>query len=129
MISPLTVADLIAVNLPKRPLLVYLGPCGTGEMQDARHLDESVHLINSCQLAGFRHVIGSLCRVNNKTCVNVASITYEVIRKGGMTDDSVSEGLHHAICELRDRWRSGLRAIESTEVTPGMESKERLAFL
>lgn len=129
MTSPLTVADLIAVNLRKKPLLAYLGACGTGEIQDARHLDESVHLINACQLAGFRHVIGTLCRVDDKTCVDVASITYEVIRKGGMTDDSVSEGLHHAVCELRNRWRNGLRATKSTAVTPEMESKERLALL
>ncbi|CAJ0541395.1 Ff.00g080290.m01.CDS01 [Fusarium sp. VM40] len=124
MTSPLTVADLIAINLRKKPLLAYLGACGTGEIQDARHLDESVHLINACQLAGFRHVIGTLCRVDDKTCVDVASITYEVIRKGGMTDDSVSEGLHHAVCELRDRWRSGLGARKPTEVTPEMEPRE-----
>lgn len=103
-----------------------------------------MHLINVCQLAGFRHVIGTLCRIDDKTCVDVASTTYKVIRKGGMTDDSVSEGLHHAVCELRDRWRSRLRARESTAVTPEMESRkikshikegdvqgkeERLAFL
>ncbi|KAF5585162.1 tpr domain-containing protein [Fusarium pseudocircinatum] len=61
--DPLTVSDLIAINLRKqKPFLAYLGACGTGEIQDARHLDESVHLISGCQLAGFRHVIGTLCR-------------------------------------------------------------------
>ncbi|KAF5570115.1 hypothetical protein FPANT_13817 [Fusarium pseudoanthophilum] len=61
--NPLTVSDLIAINLRKqKPFLAYLGACGTGEIQDARHLDESVHLISGCQLAGFRHVIGTLCR-------------------------------------------------------------------
>ncbi|KAF5632007.1 hypothetical protein F25303_9533 [Fusarium sp. NRRL 25303] len=105
--DPLTVSDLIAINLRKqKPFLAYLGACGTGEIQDARHLDESVHLISGCQLAGFRHVIGTLCRVNDKTCVDVAILTYEVICQKGLTDASVSEGLHYAVRELRDRWRS-----------------------
>ncbi|KAF5722006.1 tpr domain-containing protein [Fusarium mundagurra] len=104
--DPLTVSDLIAINLRKqKPFLAYLGACGTGEIQDARHLDESVHLISGCQLAGFRHVIGTLCRVNDKTCVDVAVLTYEVICQKGLTDASVSEGLHYAVRELRDRWR------------------------
>ncbi|KAM5520399.1 30S ribosomal protein S17P-like protein [Fusarium oxysporum f. sp. phaseoli] len=104
--NPLTVSDLIAINLRKqKPFLAYLGACGTGEIQDARHLDESVHLISGCQLAGFRHVIGTLCRVNDKTCVDVAVLTYEVICRKRLTDASVSEGLHHAVRELRDRWR------------------------
>ncbi|PNP76822.1 hypothetical protein FNYG_09838 [Fusarium nygamai] len=104
--NPLTVSDLIAINLRKqKPFLAYLGACGTGEIQDARHLDESVHLISGCQLAGFRHVIGTLCRVNDKTCVDVAVLTYEVICQKGLTDASVSEGLHYAVRELRDRWR------------------------
>ncbi|KAF5531291.1 tpr domain-containing protein [Fusarium napiforme] len=104
--NPLTVSDLIAMNLRKqKPFLAYLGACGTGEIQDARHLDESVHLISGCQLAGFRHVIGTLCRVNDKTCVDVAVLTYEVICQKGLTDASVSEGLHYAVRELRDRWR------------------------
>ncbi|KAF5021905.1 hypothetical protein F66182_6053 [Fusarium sp. NRRL 66182] len=104
--NPLTVGDLITINLRERtPFLAYLGACGTGEIQDAKHLDESVHLISACQLAGFLHVIGTLCEVNDKTCVDIARITYQVIREKGLTGDSVSEGLHHAVRKLRDNWR------------------------
>ncbi|KAF4450819.1 hypothetical protein F53441_6151 [Fusarium austroafricanum] len=96
--NPLTVADLFALNLrEKEPFLAYLGACGTGQIQDARHLDESIHLTSACQLVGFRHSIGTLCKVHDKTCVEVARITYDTIREKGVTDASVSEGLHMAI--------------------------------
>ncbi|KAG7404064.1 hypothetical protein Forpe1208_v015791 [Fusarium oxysporum f. sp. rapae] len=104
--NPLTVADLFTINLSeKEPFLAYLGACGTGQIQDAKHLDESVHLISACQLAGFRHLIGTLWKVHDKTCVEVARITYDTIRKKGITDESVGEGLHRAVRDLRDRWR------------------------
>ncbi|KAI1013815.1 hypothetical protein LB503_010514 [Fusarium chuoi] len=104
--DPLTVTDLFAINLRKgNPFLAYLGACGTGQIQGDIYLDESVHLISGCQLAGFRHLIGTLCRVQDKTCVEVARIVYDIICVKGITDDSVSEGLHQATRELRDRWR------------------------
>ncbi|RSL96820.1 hypothetical protein CDV31_013286 [Fusarium ambrosium] len=119
--DPLTVADLIAMNLREQnPFLAYLGACGTGQIEEAKHLDESVHLISACQLAGFRHVVGTLCKVNDETCVEIARITYEVIRDRGMSEDSVSEGLHHATRELRDRWRDDWQGF-----TRGSETKAR----
>ncbi|KAI8711117.1 CHAT domain-containing protein [Fusarium sp. LHS14.1] len=119
--NPLTVADLLAMNLREQnPFLAYLGACGTGQIEEAKHLDEGVHLISACQLAGFRHVVGTLCKVNDETCVDIARITYEVIRDKGMSDDSVSEGLHHAIRELRDRWRDDWQRL-----TRGRETKAR----
>ncbi|RTE69411.1 hypothetical protein BHE90_016208 [Fusarium euwallaceae] len=119
--DPLTVADLIAMNLREQnPFLAYLGACGTGQIEEAKHLDESVHLISACQLAGFRHVVGTLCKVNDETCVDIARITYEVIRDRGMSEDSVSEGLHHATRELRDRWRDDWQGL-----TRGSETKAR----
>ncbi|KAF4473440.1 hypothetical protein FAGAP_13120 [Fusarium agapanthi] len=126
--DPLTVSDLIAINLRKqKPFLAYLGACGTGEIQDVRHLDESIHLISGCQLAGFRHVIGTLCRVNDETCVDVAILTYEVICQKGLIDASVSEGLHYAVRELRDRWRNDQKQqlwIESASEFPCKEKHD-----
>ncbi|RGP72141.1 tpr domain containing [Fusarium longipes] len=104
--DPLTVANLIEMNLRERkPFLAYLGACGTGEIRNEKHLDESIHLISACQLAGFRHVIGTLCKVDDRTCVDIASITYDILCKKGLTDASVSEGLHHAVRKLREDWR------------------------
>lgn len=67
-------------------------------------VDESIHLISAYQLAGFRHVIGTLWEVNDGLCVDMARITYRDMKDGGMTDESVSRGLHKATRELRDRW-------------------------
>ncbi|KAH7210848.1 CHAT domain-containing protein [Fusarium redolens] len=103
--NPLTVANLLEMNLRKHlPFLAYLSACGTGRIKDKRFVDESIHLISACQLAGFRHVVGTLWEVNDELCVDMARITYEGIRDGFMTDESVCQGLHNATRQLRDRW-------------------------
>lgn len=117
--NPLMVADLLTMNLRKQsPFLAYLSACGTGQINNTKLFDESVHLISAFQLAGFRHVIGTLWEVNDELCVDMARIAYEGIRDGGMTDESVCRGLHNATRQLRDRWlnrqpnkRSGSEAI------------------
>ena len=76
---------------------------------DERFFDESIHLISAFQLVGFRHVIGTLWEVNNDLCVEMARITYEGIKNGGMEDDFVCRGLHKATRELRDRWLNILK--------------------
>ena len=80
-------------------------------MKDDKSVDESIHLISAYQLAGFRHVIGTLWEVNDESCVDMSRITYEEIWNGGMTDESVCWGLHKATRELRQRW------LEKTSVT------------
>lgn len=103
--EPLTVANLLEIDLRKHsPFLAYLSACGTGRVKDERFVDESIHLISGCQLAGFRHVIGTLWEVNDESCVEMAKLTYEGIRNGGLTDESVCQGLHAACRELRDQW-------------------------
>ncbi|KAH7159520.1 CHAT domain-containing protein [Dactylonectria estremocensis] len=101
----LSVGTLLEVNLRERsPFLAYLSACGTGQIKDTSYLDESTHLIGGYQLAGFRHVIGTLWEVDDKLCVDMARITYEAIGEGRMTDKSVCWGLHKATRELRSRW-------------------------
>jgi CHAT domain-containing protein len=107
--NPLTVGNLFDINLQEAsPFLAYLSACGTGQIDDERFMDESIHLNSAFQLAGFRHVIGSLWNVIDDTCVDMARITYEGIRDGGMTDESVCHGLHRATRTLRDRWQQSL---------------------
>ncbi|KAI1740757.1 CHAT domain-containing protein [Xylaria scruposa] len=102
----LTVASLLDLNLrARRPFLAYLSACGTGEIREDYLFDESLHLINGCQLAGFRHVIGTLWEVNDEVCVEMARLTYEGIRDGGITDESVSRALHIASRKMRQQWR------------------------
>lgn len=102
----LTISTLLEMNLRQHttPFLAYISACGTGRGDNEKFMDENIHLINGCQLAGFRHVIGTLWEVNDGICVDIAKITYEGMRDGGMTDESVSLGLHNAKREIRDRW-------------------------
>ncbi|KAI1329835.1 hypothetical protein F5Y16DRAFT_364804 [Xylariaceae sp. FL0255] len=103
----LTVASLIDTNLKShRPFLAYLSACGTGQVKHNELLDEGLHLISACQLAGFQHVVGTLWEVNDESCVEAAIKTYEWMQKQHMSDESVSEALHRASRNLRDRWRS-----------------------
>jgi tetratricopeptide (TPR) repeat protein len=102
--DPLEVGTLLSMNLRQSPpFLAYLSACGTGQIKNDTFFDESIHLISAFRLAGFRHVIGTLWEVNDEYCIDMARITYEEIRDGGMTDDSVCKGLHKASRELRRR--------------------------
>lgn len=102
--GPLTVASLLETNLGSNPpFLAYLSACGTGQILDNKSIDESIHLTNAFQLAGFRHVIGTLWSVDDEVCVEVAKMTYNSFGEG-LCDDVVSRGLHNAVRTLRDRW-------------------------
>ena len=107
--NPLMVADLMETNLQEHtPFLAYLSACGTGNVNDWKYLDESIHLINACQLAGYRHVVGTLWDVQDEKCLDVAKIVYREILYSGMTDKSVCLGLHKAVRQLRDEYLRGL---------------------
>lgn len=109
--APLRVVDLLEVNLSERvPFLAYLSACGTGRIRDEKFFDENIHLISACQLAGFRHVIGTLWEVSDKICVDMARIIYEGMRDGKMTDESVSRGLHDASRQPRAAWVRDIKA-------------------
>ncbi|KAF5724523.1 hypothetical protein FMUND_697 [Fusarium mundagurra] len=103
--DPFRVADLQRMNLREHaPFLAYLSACGTGQMKRYNLVDESIHLISAYQLAGFRHVIGTLWKVSDQCCVDIARTTYETLRDSGLSDEGVSWGLHRASRELRDKW-------------------------
>lgn len=101
--NPLTVGDLRDSNMQNHPpFLGYLSACSTGANKAERLLDEGIHLISAFQLAGFRHVIGTLWEVSDRHCVDVARVLYETIRDEGMTDKAICRGLHRAVRALRD---------------------------
>ncbi|KAF8851288.1 hypothetical protein BDZ45DRAFT_679217 [Acephala macrosclerotiorum] len=101
----LTVADLRNHNISqKAPFLGYLSACWTGATDADQLVDEGIHLINACQLAGFRHVIGTLWQVSDMHCAGVAESVYEEIAHSGWKDDSVGSGLHKALVKFRDIW-------------------------
>jgi tetratricopeptide (TPR) repeat protein len=102
--NPLTVGDLRDHRLQDNsPFLGYLSACSTSANEADRLIDEGIHLVSACQLAGFRHVVGTLWEVSDRYCVDVAKNLYETLRDEGMTDVAVCRGLHRAITVLRDR--------------------------
>ncbi|CAH0033269.1 unnamed protein product [Clonostachys rhizophaga] len=113
--NPLTVSQLCETNLSSQaPFLAYLSACKTGHMHHGR--GERLHIIGACQLAGFRHVIGTLWEVQDETSATVAVKTYEWMLKRGLDDRSVSEGLHHTIRDLRKGWTNSNRSTRNTMV-------------
>ena len=103
-VNPLTVEDLRNSRLQDSPPFIgYLSACSTSANNVDNLNDESIHLVSAFQLAGFRHVVGTLWEVSDSACVDVAKMFYDRIRKENMTDVSVCRGLHHAVRALRDR--------------------------
>ncbi|KAG5813605.1 hypothetical protein H9Q74_012624 [Fusarium xylarioides] len=116
--NPLTVASLLELNLRQEgPFLAYLSACGTGQIKSQKLFDEGIHLISACQLAGFRHVIGTLWEVNDQSCVDMAAIIYEEMLRGDMSDEPVCRGVHVATKAKRDQWLD-----EAAISTPQKES-------
>lgn len=108
--SPLTVTDFRDCRLQDQevqPFLGYLSACSTGANEAQKLADEGIHLISSLQLAGFRHVVGTLWEVSDQHCVDVTRVFYETLRDKGMTDEAVCQGLHRATRALRDRSFNG----------------------
>ena len=104
IVNPLTVEDLRNSRFQDSPpFLGYLSACSTSANNVDKLNEESIHLVSAFQLAGFRHVVGTLWEVSDSACVDVAKIFYDNIRKEKMTDESISRGLHHAVRALRDR--------------------------
>ncbi|KAF5658347.1 tpr domain-containing protein [Fusarium denticulatum] len=106
----LAVSDLLNLKLRDHPpFLAYLSACGTSQIKDKRLLDESLHLISACRLAGFRHVVGTLWEVGDEACVDVAETFYQELKESGMDDGSVCRGLHKAVRKIRDNWVTDAR--------------------
>ncbi|KAI2632251.1 CHAT domain-containing protein [Hypoxylon sp. NC1633] len=106
--TPLTIQSLLDADLDAAaPFLAYLSACGTSRIKDDRSVDESIHLANAFQLAGFCHVVGTLWKVDDGLCVSMARMLYEFLRENGLQDDCVSRGLHHAAKIHRAQWLKG----------------------
>ena len=108
----------------KSPFLAYLSACSTGANDATELADEGVHLVSAFQLAGFRHVIGTLWEVSYMHFVDVARVFYETIRDEGMTDTTVCRGLLRAIRALRTD-ASAIREGDPTrEADPDYDAQE-----
>jgi CHAT domain-containing protein len=101
--APLNVASLSAVS-HDRLRLVYLSACSTAQVSDARLLDEAIHLTSAFQLAGSRHVIGTLWRIEGEAAIDVAAGFYRELRTEAGTLDTggAARALHQVVLATRD---------------------------
>ncbi|KAL7625299.1 hypothetical protein AAE478_004515 [Parahypoxylon ruwenzoriense] len=99
--GPLTVADLLSLELHTRPpLLAYLSACSTGIDGSSRLFDENMHLVAACQIAGFQNVIGTFWKVQDHFCTEIALEVYKQLYQ--KPEMALSEALHIAVQKGRD---------------------------
>jgi CHAT domain-containing protein len=128
--DPFTVDVLLKTDFAAQSaFLAYLSACGTGQIQDEGAVDESIHLASAFELAGFRHVIGTLWDVDDRLSVDMAQRTYEFLCNKGVRDESVSGGLHHATRLLRDQWIDSKHDAEHNRSGSGSGSKRDTSLL
>ncbi|NED02230.1 CHAT domain-containing protein [Streptomyces sp. SID6648] len=101
--APLTVAGVASVPLD-RAELAYLSACRTTSATTARGLvDEGIHLTSAFQLAGFRHVVGTLWEVDDMVSVRIASAFYAALeRDDGMEYAHAAAALRTSLLSVRD---------------------------
>jgi CHAT domain-containing protein len=100
-VDKLTVEDLQSVN-HQVAQVAYLSACSTAEIGAQSLIDESIHLASTFQLAGFRHVIGTLWGAYDSAAIAVAAKFYEyLLKKDADTFSSVPRALHRAILNLK----------------------------
>ena len=96
---PFTVGDVVRLRLNDVDL-AFLSACSTAS--PGRLADEAIHLASAFQLAGYRHVIGTLWRISDKHAVTLADDIYTVLAAVGTVNTAAV--LHAASRRLRNRW-------------------------
>lgn len=94
----LTVGDIAALPWADR-LLAYLSACTTA-VSEGLLADEGMHVASGFQLAGFRHVIGTLWRIDDDAAVSIAENFYRSLRDGCPP----AVALHTAVRGFRARY-------------------------
>lgn len=99
----LTVRQISAHRAPAAEL-AFLSACSAAENRATALADEAIHIANSFQLAGFRHVVGTLWQTRDQCCKEVANDFYRALLGTDARDDGpllVAEALHAAVEKLR----------------------------
>jgi tetratricopeptide (TPR) repeat protein len=99
--KPLTVSDVARLRLEHADL-AFLSACSTAR-PGTRLTDEAIHLASAFQLAGYRHVIGTLWPVTDSAAAKVANGIYSALADAGTTNASAA-ALHAVTRQLRDLW-------------------------
>ncbi|WP_344383298.1 CHAT domain-containing tetratricopeptide repeat protein [Streptomyces thermolineatus] len=114
---PLTVTDITGLRLDGAHL-AYLSACATSSTRQEL-ADEAVHITGAFQLAGFRHVVGTLWPVADELAPETATAFYSVLSAlsgrspadagapgadPGAEDDHVALALHATVADLHHRY-------------------------
>jgi CHAT domain-containing protein len=105
--APLTVISLAPVKLDHAQL-AYLSACRTAITDNAKLIDESIHLTSAFQLAGFPQVIGTLWDIEDEGAATIATDFYEHLTTdvpvpGNLDSRRAAHALHEVTLALRDR--------------------------
>lgn len=100
--AKLTVEMISHMNI-KTAQIAYLSACSTGDNASEALADESIHIANGFQLAGFSHVLASMWESNDSACCAVAGEFYRILydQQRDHGHRAVSNALHHAVTKLR----------------------------
>jgi CHAT domain-containing protein len=106
--SPHPEQDILSVlklceNHPTLGEIAYLSACSTAENRVEELVDEVLHVVSGFQVAGFRHVIGTLWPSDDSVCVEVARSFYTELCRNGALDYSgraVAMALHKAVSDV-----------------------------
>ncbi|WP_175647261.1 CHAT domain-containing protein [Streptomyces cyaneochromogenes] len=103
-VAPLTISDIGALQLTAH--LAYLSACDTS-ITSPLLVDESLHVTGAFQLAGYRHVIGTLWHVDDRAAAQLARDFYAHLTNDGKVPPQThrsSQALHYAIQRQRARY-------------------------
>lgn len=102
--APLTVAGLSPVILGSAQL-AYLSACRTAVNESPELVDEAIHLTAAFQLAGFRHVVGTLWEVDDRFAAEQAEAFYAGLRDeaGNLDVEKAAYALNEVTRTARDR--------------------------
>ncbi|MFD3696980.1 CHAT domain-containing protein [Streptomyces sp. NPDC058646] len=106
---PLTVRDVAGLRLDGAHL-AFLSACATSATRQDL-VDEAIHITGAFQLAGFRHVVGTLWPVADELAPEVAEAFYAALGQGphapagaAAGGDHVASALHAAVTGLHARY-------------------------
>ncbi|EWC44826.1 hypothetical protein DRE_06464 [Drechslerella stenobrocha 248] len=101
-VEQLTVRDLAKIDYGVSQI-AYLSACSTAEISPGKLVDESIHLANSFQLIGYRHVVATLWGAYDEAAVEVARNFYSTLSTAGGDEGlTVAYALHEATLAVRE---------------------------
>lgn len=95
--------EKLCMNNPTQGEIAYLSACSTAQNTAVPLMDEMLHVVSGFQVAGFRHVIGTLWPSSDEVCAEVARSFYTELCQSGTvqyTDRDIALALNKASSAL-----------------------------